>query len=371
MRNARYISLSLFALIVLFACGNSSTDPTPVPPTPSVLAGAVNGASVALTWTEYTSTDFANYILYRSLSPGIAEDTTTATPLAVFNNPDEVQYTDVVTQSGTYFYCLRTQNEESLVAWSNEISAVITLGGGVPDVTGFEVDDAASNGQTVVLNWIAVTTDCPADIDGYKLYFREDNEGTYFEIADIDAGTTTYSHTASSAGGYAIEAYEGDDVSANVATANTLPILITATYTIWNNHCPADSHGGFIFGQTSGTTGSAPSTSFAQDIYCYDNGQGNFTWFFSGDYGTFGNGNHTDMYEHASGYSMPTGSGWTYGGMIVGDVIFGELFNGYWVKIYVDALPHYEGGTANAYGIQFYYDYQPIQGLYLFTTDAT
>ncbi len=241
-------------------------------------------------------------------------------------------------------------------------------GGNLADVTGFAID-AASTGQTVVLTWNAVT-DGAAEIDGYKLWFKEDNEGNYTEIADIAVGTTTYSHTATAAGGYAIEAYKGDDTSSNLAKVTTMPTMISSTYTIWNNHAPADTHSGFIFGSSAGTTGSASSTSFAQDVYCYDGGQGNYTWLYSGDYGTFGNGHATAMYDHSTNFATPAGSNWNHGAMVVGDVIFGELYDGYWVKVYVDALPHYEGGSTNAYGIQFYYDFQPIQGLELFTTDS-
>lgn len=238
-------------------------------------------------------------------------------------------------------------------------------GGTLNDVTGLAVD-AASVGQTVVLTWDAYQEKGPEAIDGYRLFFHENATGTYLEIADIAAGTTTYSHTASAAGMYAIEAYEGENTSANVDETHTLPTLVEDTYTIWNNHAPADTHSGFMFGATSGTTGSAASAAFPQDVYCYDGGQGNLTWLYSGDYGTFGNGHHTDMFDGTA--SMPTSNAWSHGAMVVGDVIFGELSTGYYVKVYIDALPLYVGGTSNAYGIQFYYDYQPIQGLYLFTT---
>jgi len=242
-------------------------------------------------------------------------------------------------------------------------------GGTLADVTNFAVS-ATSAGTSVVLTWTAVASNGTDAIDGYKIYFNED-AATFVEgdlVGTIPDGTTTYTHAASSAGYYGIIAYEGDNTSENYATTDDLPNMISSAYTIWNNHAPATSHSGFIFGMTSGTTCLASSGN--HDMYCYDGGQGNLTWLYSGDYGTFGDGNNTNFYEHASSFASPGSGPWNppAGPMVVGDVIFAELYDGYWAKIYVIALPHYTGGTDNAYGIEFYYDIQPIQGLELFTT---
>ena len=240
-------------------------------------------------------------------------------------------------------------------------------GGTLPTVTGLEVL-TTSSGVTVNLSWTAVSG---TTIDGYEVYFKSDGEGEW-GTAITTVTETTYSHTADNAGTYSVRAYDGDNYSENYAIdVTTMPTFISPLYTIWNNHAPADEHSGIIFGATAATTGLAGSTSFDQDIYCYDGEQGSYTWFYSGDHAPFGNGSHTDMYEHASNFAYPTGSAWEAGAMVVGDVIFAELSNGHYIKIYVDALPHYEGGTSNAYGITLYYDYQPIQGLYLFSTDAS
>ena len=142
----------------------------------------------------------------------------------------------------------------------------------------------------MVLNWTASTE----DIDGYQLNIRETEGGAWTHVATIPAGTTTYSHAATFAGEYGIIAYTSTDSSANYATDNDLPNLISSSYTIWNNHAPATAHSGFIFGLTSGTTCLASSGD--HDMYCYDGGQGNLTWLYSGDYGTFGGGNDTNFY---------------------------------------------------------------------------
>jgi hypothetical protein len=213
--------------------------------------------------------------------------------------------------------------------------------GDLPNVSNVAIG-SASAGKTVVLTWDAITG---TDIDGYKVYFKTDGEGTGNEIADVT--TNTYTHDASSAGTYVVKAYKGDNYSAgdsNVAT--TMPYFINADYTIWNNHAPDTTHSGIQFGSTAATTGSD---------------------------GTFGNGSHTDMYNRANAsYAYPDDSyAWNNGKIeVVGDVFFAKLSNGYYIKIYIKALPHFPGGSDNAWGITLYYDYQPIQGLYLFSTDS-
>ncbi|MCK4670907.1 MAG: Ig-like domain repeat protein [Candidatus Aegiribacteria sp.] len=237
--------------------------------------------------------------------------------------------------------------------------------GDLPNVSNVAIG-SASVGKTVVLTWDAITG---TDIDGYKVYFKTDGEGTGNEIADVT--TNTYTHDASSAGTYVVKAYEGDNYSAgdsNVAT--TMPTFIQPLYTIWNNHAPEDEHSGIQFEEDGATTGLA-SGSFDQDLYCYDGGSNCYTWLYSGDYGTFGNGSPTDMWDHSSNYAYPGEGPWVYGAIEdVGDVIFAELSDGHYIKIYIEALPHFTGGTDNAWGIELYYDYQPIEGLYLFTTDS-
>ena len=155
-----------------------------------------------------------------------------------------------------------------------------------------------------------------------------------------------------------------------------MPNYVTTSYTVWDNHAPADEHSGFRFGATAGETGLAGSGSFAteKDLYCWD---GDWTQspvgFYSGAYGTFGNGHPTDMVEVQGGnYGYPSasvGDWWEHGFIVQNDVIFAELHDGYYVKIYVEAIPQHSTQPLS-HGITFNYDFQPIQGLYLFTTDT-
>ena len=92
--------------------------------------------------------------------------------------------------------------------------------------------------------------------------------------------------------------------------------------------------------------------------------------FYSGDMAPFGNGNHTDMSAASSVFGYPTESWWVTGYIVPGDVIFCELSDGHYVKVYINSVPQHPTQPA-AHGIVFYYDYQPIEGLYLFTTASS
>lgn len=336
-------------------------------PTASVLsADSVVSSLVDLHWSQCPDDDFDSYRLYRSQTPNIQNDTSYAQRICTISDVWDTTYTDGdVTPDLTYYYALMTANNKDLFSWSNEVTVYVdSTGGALPNVTGLTIDPASAE-RDVILTWNAVS-----DVDGYYVYFRATTTADWTQVGDVTG--TTYTHTASSAGYYTAKAYKGTSTSADYSNVvDTMPNQIQATYTIWDNHAPPDEHSGFIFGATAGTTGLAPSTSFIQDIYCYDGG-----WtqspcgFYSGDVAPFGNGNHTDMSDAGSTYGYPSASWWVTGYIIPGDVIFCGLSNGHYVKVYVQSVPQHTTQPA-AYGIVFYYDYQPIEGLYLFTTESS
>ncbi|MCD4670299.1 MAG: hypothetical protein K8S14_07625 [Actinomycetia bacterium] len=237
-------------------------------------------------------------------------------------------------------------------------------GGTLDNVAGVAIG-TASAGRDVVITWTALT-----DVDGYKVWFKATTSADWVEVDDVTTNTAT--HTASSAGYYVVTAYEGTNTSAgNSNEVDTMPNQISATYTIWDNHAPTTDDSGFAFGETSGQTNPVlSSTDF--DIYCYDGGWSQSPCgFYSGDVAPFGNGRPTDMSDAGSTtYGYPTGSWWVTGYILAGDVIFGELQNGHFVKIYVQSVPQHSTQPAS-HGITFYYDYQPIDGLSLFTTESS
>jgi len=247
-------------------------------------------------------------------------------------------------------------------------------GGTLADVTGLTID-ATSAGQNVVLTWNAV-----ADVDGYYVYFRTTSTGTWDKVGDVTA--TTYTHTATSAGYYVVMAYKGSDTSANNSNeVNTMPVDDTTTYTIYDNYSAADEHSAFIFGKTSGSgqTGLASNTNFVQDIYAWDLSKGDTdVWLLSGNWGTYGNGRQSYMFEPAqAGYcdvwttstSGPSGPWFSQSYMLyTSDArVFVYLYDGYYAKIYnlsISADPN----TANGTIVSFSYEIQTIAGLTLFTS---
>lgn len=234
--------------------------------------------------------------------------------------------------------------------------------------------DAASTGRTIVITWAAVD-----DVEGYKLYFATDGTGTYTEVADV--ATTTATHTASNAGTYMVMAYDGDNTSSgNSNEVSTMPNIVNTTYTIYDNYSPADTHSGFIFGATSGTTGSAASASFVQDMYAYDESKGDESvWLYSGNFGAFGNGNQAYFQTpESSAYGDCDPNGTWYGTSYMlytsDSVVFVELpytgANSAYAKIRglsVTADPDSDNGTV----VSFTYEYQPNDlGLTVFTSSA-
>ena len=243
-------------------------------------------------------------------------------------------------------------------------------GAPLPVVTGFSVDEERSDLNEVVLYWDSLESIPVEGFEGYRLSFRQNDEGEYVVLAEVSPETDEYTHLAPSAGGYAIEAFNGDLVSETPSTTGTMPFMVTHLYTVWNDLSPDTAHTAIEFGETTGMTGRPGSSGFTHDLYCYDGGQGCPTWLYSGNFGPYPTGNQTLLFEASTTFAMPEGSSELSMPVFAGDVLFGKLQNRHYVKIYSMEIPEYPGGQAEAYGIKFYYDYQPIQDLYLFTADG-
>jgi len=241
-------------------------------------------------------------------------------------------------------------------------------------VQGLELD-ASSTGRTIVLVWTAVAD----EIDGYRVFFQSDGTGSFEQVGEVT--TTTFTHNATVAGKYVVVAYKGENTSsANSNEASTMPSIVNVTYTIYDNYSAADKPSGFIFGETSGQTGMASSAGFVQDLYAYDESKGdNDIWLYSGNFGTFGNGNQSYFQTPASGaYGNcdPAGSwnGNAYKLLTSDSVVFVKLpynsgTNAY-AKMYgLTVTPDSE--TNNGTLVSFSYEYQNnTLGLTVFTSNA-
>jgi hypothetical protein len=173
----------LFA-IVLSACGDPAGPGDP--PSPSLLVVSFSGDTTAacrrgdrgqdpavqnsLTaeWTRCPDEDFLLYILYRSETPGIAEDAPGTSGLVSISNRDSLVFVDLDVQWATdYHYALLTLDAEGLGSWSNEASSA------TPDII------PTPSALTLDTTWLDRTTlswtPCPdADFLEYRIYRSSD-----------------------------------------------------------------------------------------------------------------------------------------------------------------------------------------------------
>jgi len=240
--------------------------------------------------------------------------------------------------------------------------------GTLPVVTGITVNESASQGVDVVIEWDALTE----EVDGYYVYFSTSGS-SWTQVGDVTG--TTYTHTASSAGYYTVMAYLGDDTSSDYGTSdNDLPNVFTG-YEIYDNYAPADYFSGFYFGLDGGEDGLAGTEPFAsqKDVFAYDPNQNPLEiWLYSGDVDPWPQGSHTEItYMEAGGNpgAAPSSGYSTTMEILADDVLFLELADGYWVKMIVTDIEGPVGGSANGTGVAFNYEIQPINGLRLFTTN--
>ena len=357
---------------------DSVTTPQSIFPAPSVLSAVIHPESVLLSWTNCSEDDFASYRLYRSDTPDIQADTTFSENIFSSSSASDTIFTDSnVVAGGLYYYALLTLNEAGLPGWSNE--EAVAIPDSIPTVQNLQLD-ASSTGRTVCLSWNPLST----NIEGYVVFFKEvETAGWVME----QIVTANYAEiTADCAGYYSVKAFTGDVYSEEFSnTVNSMPSIIEVTYTIFDNWCSPVYHSGFIFGPEYGTTGSAPSSSFHQDIYAYDDSKAeDFRGdlqisFYSGNMGPFGNGNASYFQEPQSGiygYCDPDGTWYTtsYTLSASDEVVFIEMpfYSGSSAYVKVCSLeiaPDTE--TEHGTTVSFTYEYQPqYLGLTLFTNGS-
>lgn len=142
----------LVGIALLFSCGKDPSGPPVDPgPTASVLSAEFTGDwtppdtssnkstvrisspaplttswEISASWTECPDADFMDYSLWRSETPGIAEDPSSAILRETFTGVGDSSYVDRWGDWGvTYYYALRTRSTDSLEVWSNEVEVVV------------------------------------------------------------------------------------------------------------------------------------------------------------------------------------------------------------------------------------------------------
>ena len=123
--------------------------------------------SVAV-WTQCPDDNFAWYAIYRSQTPGIASNTSNADTSVIFSSVSGTSWIDTgISEGNTYYYAVRTMNDEDLDSWSNEDSVVVPA---VTPPTSSTLTGVYTGGGTfgqITLGW----TECPdTDFYCYNLY---------------------------------------------------------------------------------------------------------------------------------------------------------------------------------------------------------
>jgi len=262
------------SLVLLFACGDN-TGPSGSNLTPSTLSVSFTGhtgkagpdgtsspSAAALSssvrnstgtkssciitafWSICSDQGFHSYILYRSESPNISSDPSSAEVLGEFTSVNTSLYVDTgVTWATEYFYVLKNTDSNGDGVWSNEAS-----------ITTPEIEAPASSLLSEVdISWFCVDlswTKCPnPNFDSYRLYRStapniEDDSTLAELICDLSWSLdTTYTDTTilpSSTYYYALLTTNTESVSSwsNEITVNTMadiPSTITETLDVGSN----------------------------------------------------------------------------------------------------------------------------------------
>ncbi|MCD4848726.1 MAG: YncE family protein [Candidatus Aegiribacteria sp.] len=90
--------------------------------------GAKGSCEVTASWTICGEAAFKTYVLYKSESPGISTDPSSAEVLIVINDVNTTEYIDSDLDWATqYFYALKTTDTNDNGVWSNEVSVDIPV----------------------------------------------------------------------------------------------------------------------------------------------------------------------------------------------------------------------------------------------------
>ena len=249
-------------------------------------------------------------------------------------------------------------------------------GGTLPQVTGLAIGDA-SMGTDIVLTWNTVD-----EAEEYEIYFSA--TGTPDANDAVTTTTnTTFTHDAESAGYYSVRAISGDDTSEEFATpVNTMPQVISQTFTLVDQYGDPNEDSGFYFGTVDGgsltgytTNPISGSQNTTYDLYAYDDtGQkgDDDVKFYAGNYGdTYGQGFDSDFYATTASAGYAPASGWAMDETSLlssGDYYFVKLyFEGgvnYYAKVHITDVS--EDTTPNGTFVTFNFEFQTLPDVRVF-----
>ncbi|GAH30731.1 unnamed protein product, partial [marine sediment metagenome] len=214
--------------------GNTKTDSTtlltldntPLPSPTNLVATALAGGSIKLTWTASSpETDVSQYNIYRATtSAGQDYSSTTYTISAGITT-----YTDTSTTNGqTYYYVVRAQDAAGNIETNtNEVSATASDGTGPPAPTNLTATAITDDG--IQLTWTASSPE--TDVSQYNIYRATTSGGQNYSSPTytVSAGTTTYTDTSTTDGVTYYYVVRAQDAAGNIET-NTNEVSAVAGY---------------------------------------------------------------------------------------------------------------------------------------------
>lgn len=261
-----------FRVIALGSSGNSvpsneadATIPVPAPTAPTGLDALVSGQQINLTWTDNANNENGYRVQRKTGAAG------TWAQLGSDLGANSVGYSDTTATAGVeYYYRVLAFNSGGPSGFSNEDNATVPLPPAPNAPSGL---GATLVGAQINLAW----TDAANNEIGFRVDRKTGIGGTYGQIADLGANTTSYSDTTSLQPGttyyYRVYAYNGGGNSgfSNEAFATTLATVYVSDlpYVVVGNGWGLPEKD-----RSNGETGSADGTTIRLNGVAYTKGIG-------------------------------------------------------------------------------------------------
>jgi len=196
------------------------------PPASTNLSATAIAGGIRLTWTASSSTDAAQYNIYRATSSG---GQNYSSPTYTVSSATTT-YTDTSTTDGqTYYYVVRAQDSAGNIETNtNEVSATASGGTGPPPPTNLTA--MAIAGGSIQLTWTASSPE--TDVAQYNIYRATASGGEDYSYPTytVSVGTTTYTDTSTTDGVTYYYVVRAQDNVGNIET-NTNEVSATASTT--------------------------------------------------------------------------------------------------------------------------------------------
>jgi hypothetical protein len=206
--------------------GNRTSGGATLPDAPTgLIAQSQSASSIAISWTD-NSTNEQSFLIERAAgSPNNFAQVATA-------GTNVTSYTDMnLSPSTTYYYQVRASNSSGFSAYSNIAQATTSAASQTPPAAPTGLTANALTSSSVQLNW----TDVANNEDGYRIE-RGLNVGSYSQVAQVSADSTTYTDSAGIEASthyyYRVVAYNSAGDSATTTDVTTPAATVNYTLTV-------------------------------------------------------------------------------------------------------------------------------------------